>query len=47
MRLIDAATGEPLLRGEEALARYRAAEQRAQAAEEELARLRSELEPRR
>jgi Uma2 family endonuclease len=47
LRLIDTATGQPLLRGEEAreLARQaREAERRAQSAEKESARLRADLE---
>ena len=43
LRLIDTATGEPLLRIPEVQAARRAAEARVRAAEEELARLRREL----
>lgn len=46
LRLNETATGKPLLRADEALVRLEAAEERARAAEEELARLRAELESR-
>jgi len=44
LRLVDSTTGEPILSGEETRAARRAAEERASAAEDEIARLRAELE---